>query len=191
DGFDPNEALDLMLKEVDNPPPAGHPHSGREGLANYLSKGYVPVGTQTPGVGPRVVVRTLEYNIADAAIAALAKTIGRTTDATRAAAWAQSYHTLWDPGTNVFRGKNSDGTFYSPFNPLNNDENLYYGANALQYSWLVPHDMRGLMALHGASPDAMVAHLTTFFEQAANGQSSQYYIQGNEPDIHSMYLFLA
>jgi hypothetical protein len=59
-GFDPDEALDLMLKEVDSPPPPGHRHSGREGLASYLAIGYVPVGTRVPGVGSRVVVRTTD-----------------------------------------------------------------------------------------------------------------------------------
>jgi predicted alpha-1,2-mannosidase len=193
-GFDGAEALDLMLKEVDSPPPAGSPHSGREGLADYLAKGYVPVGTPSPGVGQRVVVRTLEYNVADAAISALATAVGRSADATRSHGWSQSYHTLWDASTTVFRGKNSDGSWTTPFNPLTDDEGLYYGANGLQYSWLVPQDMLGLQALHG-SADAMTTHLTTFFTQAevalAANQASQYYIQGNEPDIHSMYLFLA
>lgn len=193
-GFDPSEAVDLMLKEVDSPPPPGSQHSGREGLASYLSVGYVPVGTVVPGVGARVVVRTLEYNVADASISALATAIGRTADATRSHTWSQSYHTLWDTSTNVFRGKNADGTWTTPFNPLTDDENLYYGANGLQYSWLVPQDMLGLMALHG-SPDLMTTHLTSFFTQAqaaiAANQPANYYIQGNEPDINAAFLFLA
>jgi predicted alpha-1,2-mannosidase len=189
DGFDANEALDLMLKEIDSPPPAGHPHSGREGLADYLSKGYIPVGLAVPGVGSRVIVRSLEYNVADAAIAAMAKALGRDADASRAAAWSQSYKTIWDASTNVFRGKNKDGSWFTPFDQFTADEGLYYGANALQYSWLVPQDMAGLRTLHG-SAQSLVTHLATFFEQA-EAQPSKYYIHGNEPDIHSMYLFLA
>jgi predicted alpha-1,2-mannosidase len=194
DGFDASEALDLMLKEVDHPPPAGHPHSGREGLADYLSKGYIPFGLVVPGVGSRVIVRSLEYNVADAAIANLATRLGRSADATRAGGWAQSYKTVWDPSTNVFRARNADGSWVSPFDQYNGDEAVYYGANALQYSWLVPQDMLGLRALHG-SPANLVAHLTTFFEQAeaaiVNGTAQKWYTHGNEPDIHSMYLFLA
>jgi putative alpha-1,2-mannosidase len=94
----------------------------------------------------------------------------------------------------VFRGKNADGTWFTPFDAFNNDERLYYGANALQYSWLVPQDMLGLAALHG-TPATLTTHLTTFFEQAevafAAGKKSSYYTHENEPDIHSMYLFLA
>jgi len=194
DGFDAGEALDLMLKEIDDPPPAGHPHSGREGLASYLANGYVPVGTQVPGVGARVVVRTLEYNIADGAIANLARALGRDADAARASAWASSYATLWDPSTAVFRGKNPDGSWYAPFDAFNDSGDLYYGANALQYAWLVPHDMLGLVALHG-SPEVMAQRLSEFFEQAAiafaAGQRSRYYTHENEPDLHAMYLFLA
>jgi predicted alpha-1,2-mannosidase len=194
DGFDAGEALDLMLKEIDSPPPPGHGHSGREGLAHYLAHGYVPVGTQVPGVGPRVVVRTLEYNIADAAIAAMARRLGRTADAERASRWAASYATLWDPSTAVFRGKHPDGSWFAPFDQFNGNGDLYYGANALQYAWLVPHDMHGLLALHG-SPEALTSRLTTFFEEAKRsyeaGQGSHHYTHENEPDIHAMYLFLA
>jgi len=194
DGFDASEALDLMLEEIDHPPPPGHPHSGREGLAAYLAHGYVPVGTQVPGVGPRVVVRTLEYSIADAAIANLARALGRDADAARASQWAKSYATLWDPSTAVFRGRNADGSWYSPFDAFNDNGDLYYGANALQYAWLVPHDMPGLVALHG-SPELFVERLSSFFEQAAiafsAGQRSRYYTHENEPDLHAMYLFLA
>lgn len=193
-GYDANEALDLMLKEIDDPPPPGHPHSGREGLASYLTSGYVPVGTRVPGVGSRVVVRTLEYNIADAAISHLASALGRTADALRAQAWSESYRTLWDPSTQVFRGKNSDGSWFAPFDAFNANEDLYYGANALQYSWLVPHNPIGLRALHG-TPEAFVAALTEFFANAKlafdRGQRSSYYTHENEPDIHAMYLFLA
>jgi len=187
-GFDASEALDLMLKEVDQPPPAGHPHSGREGLADYLSKGYVPVETVTPGVGKRVVVRTLEYNIADATIMRVAKALGRTADEQRAEKWQKSYTTLWDSDTTVFRGKHSDGSWVTPFDAFNNSEDLYYGANATQYSWLIPHDSAGLLALHG-SAKTLADHLTTFFQGAADGQS-KYYTHVNEPDVHAMYLFL-
>jgi len=193
-GFDANEALDLMLKEVDHPPPPGHPHSGREGLAGYLANGYVPVGTVVPGVGSRVVVRTLEYNVADAAISHMALALGRNADAARAQAWSQSYRTLWDPTTNVFRGRNADGSWFAPFDAFNANEALYYGANALQYSWLVPHNPIGLRALHG-SPAAFVDHLNQFFANAKiaydSGQRSSYYTHENEPDIQAMYLFLA
>ena len=194
DGFDAGEALDLMLKEIDAPPPAGHRHSGREGLAHYLAHGYVPIGTQVPGVGPRVVVRTLEYNIADAAIANLARALGRDADAERAGAWAGSYTTLWDADTAVFRGKHANGAWSSPFDEFTDHGDLYYGANALQYAWLVPHDLPGLVALHG-SAETMVARLSRFFEEAAAafaaGQRSKFYTHENEPDIHAMYLFLA
>ena len=193
DGFDPGEALDLMLREIDQPP-VGHRHSGREGLAHYLSHGYVPVGTQVPGVGPRVVVRTLEYNIADGAIANLAAAIGRTAEAERARRWSQSYRTLWDPDTAVFRGKYADGSWFSPFDAFNSHGDLYYGANALQYAWLVPHDMPGLIALHG-SAEQFAIRLDSFFTEAQRaldaGGASRHYTHENEPDVHAMYLFLA
>jgi predicted alpha-1,2-mannosidase len=195
DGLDANEALDLMFKEIDSPPPPGHGHSGREGLAHYLSHGYVPVGTQVPGVGPRVVVRTLEYHIADLAIANLARALGRDEDATRAQAWADGYTTLWDPSFAVFRGRFADGSWWgAPFDPFTDHGDLYYGANARQYAWLVPQDPHGFVALHG-TPEIFAARLDEFFTAAeaalAAGQRSKHYTHENEPDIHAMYLFLA
>jgi predicted alpha-1,2-mannosidase len=88
----------------------------------------------------------------------------------------------------VFRGKHSDGSWVTPFDAFNASEDLYYGANATQYSWLIPHDMAGLVALHG-SPSALASRLGTFFENAET--SSKYYTHVNEPDVHAMYLFLA
>ena len=194
DGFDPNEFIDLALKEIDDPPPPGHGHSGREGLEDYLTKGYVPVGTQVPGVGSRVVVRTLEYNIADAAVANVAEVVGRHDVEARARSWAESYATLWHAESAVFCGKHPNGAWNDDCSAGNGDEGLYYGANARQYAWLVPHDMHGLMALHGTA-EAMTARLETFFEEAeraiAEGRRSAHYTHENEPDIHAMYLFLA
>ena len=194
DGFDAHEALDLMLKEIDSPPPAGHPHSGREGLSDYLARGYIPLGLQVPGVAPRVVVRSLEYNIADGAIANMARALGRTHDEQRARAWSQSYQTIWDANLAVFRGRNADGSWYGPSDEFNNNGDVYYGANALQYAWLAPHDMLGLVALHGSRP-AFVGRLSRFFEEAQKqldaGQSSRFYTHNDEPDVHAMYLFLA
>jgi predicted alpha-1,2-mannosidase len=145
-------------------------------------------------VAPRVVVRSLEYNIADGAIANMARALGRTHDEQRARTWSQSYKTLWDANLGVFRGRNADGSWFGPSDEFNNNGDVYYGANAIQYSWLAPHDMFGLLALHG-SRDTFIGRLTRFFEEAKKqldaGQGSRFYTHNDEPDVHAMYLFLA
>ena len=78
--------------------------------------------------------------------------------------------------------------------------------DAIQYRWLVPHDLPGLRdALGGA--DKMRVALEDFFERAVPEQAQilaeplddlwwmtnppKYYWHGNEPDIHAAYAFLA
>ncbi len=187
--IDGEEALDLMLKEVDSPPPEEHPHSGREGLVEYLRDGYVPVGLTS-----RVVTRTLEYNVADAGIAALARAVGRDADAERAAKWATSYTSLWDTDLRVFRPRNADGSFVEPFEEMTGRGDYYYGGNAFQWSWHAPHDMLGLIALH-PSREAFVDQLTRCFDSSkaaleANRPPS-FYNHGDEPSFHTPFLFVA
>src|SRR5258708_669963 len=54
DGIDYGAALEAMIKDAETPTPDPK-HFGRKGLAAYLAKGYVPVGTNN------CVTRTLEY----------------------------------------------------------------------------------------------------------------------------------
>jgi predicted alpha-1,2-mannosidase len=187
--IDAVQALDLMLKEIDSPPPPGHPHAGREGLSTYLDAGYVP-----DGAARRVVTHTLENNVADGAIAAVAAQLGRPADAARARGWSKSYESLWDDTLRVFRPRKADGAFVTPFEELTGGGEWYYGGNALQWSWHVPHDMAGLVALH-PSPAAFATRLEAFFTQSRDalegGAPMDRYNHSDEPSFHVPYLFLA
>ena len=71
----------------------------------------------------------------------------------------------FDPQTRVFRGRNGDGAFVTPFDPLvYQEQNLYYGGNASQYAWLAPHDPVALMALFGSAQSA-TDELEAFFRR--------------------------
>lgn len=202
DGFDVGAAYDEMLATALAPTPPGHPYAGRVGVEDYLALGYVAADRHDQATS-----RTLEFAIADAAIANLAEHLGRADDAAVFRQRSRNYRNVWDPDTRFFRGRRADGTFLEPFDPLAfalTNTLSYTEGNAWQYRWLAPHDPEGLLDLFGG-PDAMVEALQTFFDNARAEhaapvpqdpdeltlmqQPPRWYWHGNEPDLHASYLF--
>ena len=88
---------------------------GRYGVEYYNKLGYVPYNV---GINENVA-RTLEYAYADFCIYQLAKKLDRPQDEIDLfAKRSQNYRNVFDSETNLMRGRNSDGTFQTPFNPL-------------------------------------------------------------------------
>jgi hypothetical protein len=89
-----------------------------------------------------------------------------------------------------------NGTWVSPFDPAEINFN-YTEANAWQYGFFVPHDMAGLIGLHGGER-AFVARLDELFSTTSetsgrdqpdvSGLIGQY-AHGNEPSHHVAYLY--
>ena len=117
---------------------------------------------------------------------------------------AQSYRHYFDPATGFMRGRDSKGGFSfssaaNPFNPFHSapKNRDYTEGNAWQYTWLVPHDVLGLVSLFG-SEDRFVSKLDSLFvvegdlgEEAPpdiSGLIGQY-AHGNEPSHHVLYLY--
>src|SRR5690606_4956388 len=85
---------------------------------------------------------------------------------------AQNYRNLFDPSTNLMRGKNEDGSFQSPFNPLKWGDAFTEG-NSLHYTWSVFHDVQGLIDLMGGT-EPFVKQLDTVFEMPPLFDDSYY-----------------
>jgi len=194
--FDAQRALQAMLSTADGPVPPGHPFSGRKGIESYLDLGYVSTSAAS-----RNVARSLEFYIADFAIAGLAGALGETETAQRFLARSQDYGKLWDPEIRCFRGRTETGEFEAPIDPVHYEaKNYYYGGNCLHYAWLVPHDLPGYLGLW-EGPDALTEALDEFLELGRQEAESDnpvfqlapppHYNHGNQPDIHAAYLFLA
>ena len=104
------------------------------------------------------------------------------------AAGAASYQTFYDEETGTLRPKNADGSFLQPFDPdaatVEGEVRLggpgYVEGTAWQYAFFVPHDLPGLIALHGE--DAFVERLQWVFD-------TDRFVMWNEPDMHYPYLF--
>lgn len=106
----------------------------------------------------------MEYAIADAAVAAAADYLGKPDDAEYFRNSSHSYRNYMDPETLFARGKMTDGSWRTPFNPYSSEHraNDYCEGNAWQYTWLAPHDYSGLVDFYG-SREKFVERLDSLF----------------------------
>lgn len=161
------------------------------GLSSYQQLGYVPYSERKWNVA-----LTLEYAYDDWAISRLAQKLGKTNIANEFQQRAQSYKQLFDKQTGFMRAKDAKGLFREPFNPESYFPEDYCEANAWQYSFFVPHDVEGLIALYGGNA-AFVAKLDAVFTtEQHNGELPEWisgfigqYVHGNEPTHHMAYLY--
>ncbi|WP_418510642.1 GH92 family glycosyl hydrolase [Corallibacter sp.] len=200
DKKDVDTLLEAILKNANIE--TGRPASsvGREGLNYYNNLGYVPYNI---GVNENVA-RTLEYAYADFTIAQMAKKLKKDSIANRFYKQALNYKHVFDPSTNLMRGKNEDGSFQSPFNPLKWGDAFTEG-NSLHYTWSVFHDVQGLINLMGGK-DNFVKQLDGVFTMPPDFDDSYYggtiheiremqivnmgnYAHGNQPIQHMIYLY--
>ncbi len=173
---------------------------GREGLNYYNTLGYVPYDV---GVNENAA-RTLEYAYADFTIAKMAEKLGKDEIADKYYKQSMNYKNVFDPSTNLMRGKNEDGNFQAPFNPLKWGDAFTEG-NSLHYTWSVFHDIQGLIDLMGGNA-AFIGQLDNVFEMPPDFDDSYYgktiheiremqivnmgnYAHGNQPIQHMIYLY--
>lgn len=173
---------------------------GREGVNYYNTLGYVPYDVDIN----ENAARTLEYAFADFNLYKLAERLGKKKDAEKFKTRANNYKHLFDPETGWMRGKNADGRFQSPFNPLKWGDAFTEG-NSLHYTWSVFHDIAGLRELMGGTKK-FAAKLDEVFDMPPHFDDSYYgftiheiremqivnmgnYAHGNQPIQHMIYLY--
>ncbi|MEN8228580.1 MAG: GH92 family glycosyl hydrolase [Bacteroidota bacterium] len=165
-----------------------------EGQDFIKERGYIPADSQVESVA-----KALEYAIDDWCIAAMAQAMGKTEDYELFSKRAKFYEYYFDKEIKFMRGKMADGSWRTPFNPIasqhRNDD--FCEGNSWQYTWLVPHDIEGLIGLHGGEK-AFVSKLDSLFTISSaqvEGASSDItgligqYAHGNEPGHHITYLY--
>ncbi|WP_405746566.1 GH92 family glycosyl hydrolase [Streptomyces sp. NBC_01525] len=206
------EAYAALKRNADGVPPADSPAVGREGNTQYLKDGFVPFLKGRPHTKPgdsdfdHGGSATLEYALADAALAQMARDLGHGADADRYAARAQSYRTVFDASTGFFRARDGKGAFTGPADPAKSEG--FHEGTAWQYQWLVPQDLPGMISLIGGRKKA-TERLDSFFaydtllrdpektarEVWVNGPYDYYnadkYNPQNEPDLIAPYTYLS
>ena len=195
-----NTLFEAILKNANLEEGRPHPSVGREGLNYYNKLGYVPYNVNIR----ENTARTLEYAYADFTIAKMAEKLGKTEIADRFYKQAYNYKNVFDAETNLMRGKNEDGTFQSPFNPLKWGDAFTEG-NSLHYTWSVFQDVQGLIDAMGGK-DTFIAQLDGVFTMPPDFDASYYgqtiheiremqivnmgnYAHGNQPIQHMIYLY--
>ncbi|WP_155283713.1 MULTISPECIES: GH92 family glycosyl hydrolase [Capnocytophaga] len=200
DDKDAEILLEAMLKNATQN--AGRPVKsvGREGVDYYNKLGYVPYNV---GINENVA-RTLEYAYADFAIYKMAEKMNRKYIVELYKKKAQNYRNVFDKETGWMRGRNEDGTFQSPFNPLKWGDAFTEG-NSLHYTWSVFHDVEGLIELMGGK-EKFEQKLDEVFQMPPLFDDSYYgftiheiremqimnmgnYAHGNQPIQHLIYLY--
>jgi len=166
------------------------------GTQDYIKYGYLPQDS-----GSYSVTITLEYAYDDWCIAQVAKKLGKTDDYNLFMKRAQAYKLLFDQSTGFIRGKNADGSWHVPFDPYmtsTEGTSMYEEGNAWQYTFFVPHDVRGLAMEYG-SYDKFSRKLDSLFTVTSQvkGESAPpdvsgligQYAHGNEPSHHIAYMY--
>ncbi|WP_417127384.1 GH92 family glycosyl hydrolase [Phocaeicola sp.] len=164
------------------------------GMEHRIKYGFIPADKMT-----EAIAYDMEYAIADWAVAQAAQKLGKQEDYDYFLKRSKSYKNYFDASTGFMRGKMLDGSWRTPFSPYasSHRDDDYCEGNAWQYTWLVPHDVEGLVECFG-SKEAFVNKLDSLFLASGDmGEASSpdisgligQYAHGNEPSHHTVYLY--
>jgi predicted alpha-1,2-mannosidase len=158
--------------------------------------GYIPWNLEPEN---ETVAKALEYCAADDGVAKVAKLLGKSDDYEYFFNRSRSYKKYYDPETRFMRAVGTDGKFRLPFNPFfaEHRTNDYTEGNAWQYTFLVPHDVKGLINLFGSDKAFMSKLDSLFFVEGWAGDNASpdmsgmtgQYAHGNEPSHHVIYMY--
>jgi predicted alpha-1,2-mannosidase len=167
----------------------------RPSLDKYLALGFVPAdGNAWGGAG-----ETLEDASADFALAQLAARLGDRVAhdqlLARASTWKNVFNPAATPEAGYIQDRFADGRWRTPFDPSgekDEDAGFAEGSSA-QYTWMVPHDARGLFDAMGGDARA-IARLDAFFRTpdgvwALTRSGGLHAEMNNEPSIGAAYLY--
>lgn len=200
----PEEDMEILWEAVVHGTQNVHPKvssTGRRGHEYYNKLGYVPYDVNIN----ENAARTLEYAYDDWCIYQLGKQLGKSKKELEPfAKRAKNYRNLFDPETKLMRGKNENGEFQTPFNPLKWGDAFTEG-NSWHYTWSVFHDPQGLIDLMGGEKefagmlDSVFSVPPVFDESYYNSVIHEIremqimnmgnYAHGNQPIQHMIYLY--
>lgn len=197
-GFNLDDAYEGMKKHATTP---GNPAKGygRNGLEFYLQHRYLPADRIEQSVA-----ETADAAYGDFCIAQVAKILGRQTDSAAFSKRSENWRNIFDADVKFLRGKNEDGSWVAPFDPIAWGS-PYVEGSAWQHRWDVPHNIAGLIDEMGGATAAVEAlgqmlkappkfnvgaypgeiHEMSEMASVAFGQ----YAHSNQPVHHLLYIF--
>ena len=188
-GFDRKKATDYLIGNAMK--------GGFSRHDQYIEKGYVPADCTNMSVP-----KTLEYAFCDWNIALAAKAMGDENNVAMFLKTSVNYKNVFDTSTGFMRGRLSDGSWRTPFDPRAVSHQFpdddFMESNSWQYTFHVMHDVPGLIQLMGGN-QKFVEKLDSLFDQPSyltgvyaadvSGLIGQY-AQGNQPSQHIAYLYV-
>ena len=164
------------------------------GLKFVKQYGFIPADSMVESVA-----MGMEYAIDDGGIARIAKKMGEEEDFQYFSNRAKNYRHYFDPETRFMRGRVSETERRTPFSPFaaRHMKDDFAEGNAWQYTWLVPHDVEGLMQLLGGEKPFLAKLDSLFVAKGDMGKEASaditglvgQYAHGNEPSHHIAYLY--
>ena len=166
-----------------------------EGVKAYKELGYVPLEDSSCGAST-----TLEYAYDDWTIYRTAKAFGKDSLAQAYKLRAQNYRNLFDGKGSFAKARYRNGDWKIPTDPRQTYGEGFIEGNSYNFSFHVPHDVDGLMALMGGE-ERFLGILDTLFSQPLDPKYYEDnedieescliggYVHGNEPSHHIPYLF--
>jgi len=166
-----------------------------DGTGDYKKYGYVPLERSSSAASI-----TLEYSYDDWTIHELANRLNNSEISQEYASRALNYRNIFDHSLHFARPRLKDGTFKEDFDLLDTHGQGFIEGNSWNYSFFVPHDVKGLINEMGGEKQ-FVRRLDSLFtmelpskyfektedinEEGLMGN----YVHGNEPSHHVAYLY--
>jgi predicted alpha-1,2-mannosidase len=192
--WDASEALSDMMGASER---RDESHPSYAGYELYRRQGWIPSRPYDGDGNPsQSVSKVLEFAYDDACLARFARSLGRAEIADKYARRSTNWLNVFDPATGFMRGRNSDGSWVTPFDPKVYNFADYTEANAWQYTFFVPQNIPGLIRAMGGDAK-FIAKLDEFFNPREkmpyvpwllDGVVGMYW-HGNEPCHNFAYLY--
>lgn len=198
--FDVQAAYRLLLNNAFVEGSGKGPIGGRRFIKEYMERGWIAekdvANPHLETVAKAAVTKTQEYAYDDYATALLAKELGDTANYEKLMKRTDSYKHLFDPSTQLMRGRLENGEWVTPFDPKRPFyEYMYREANGWQSTFFAPHDPEGFIALY-PSKDAFEIKLDSLFAIPWDGYEAcnittfiGQYCHGNQPGHSTPYLY--
>lgn len=166
-----------------------------DGIASYMKLGYVPLDENQSAASI-----TLEYAYDDWTIYRLAKFMGNDLVAKQYKKRAENYINLFNPLSKYVCPKYANGSWKDNLNIYDTHGQGFIEGNSLNYSFFVPHDVKGMIACMGGDKQFIKRMDRLFTENLSSDAYAKTedvteegilgsYVHGNEPSHHVAYLY--
>lgn len=181
EGFDKNEVYAAAKAAADYT---------AYGIPLFNKNGFLQIDDESESVS-----KSLEYAYDNWCVAQMAKQLNLTEEHFFYLKRSLAYKNLFDSTSGCMRPR-KNGTWLSPFYPSEINNHFTEG-NSWHYSFYVPHDVEGLIKLHGGRSgfEKKLDELFTTSEKTSGRDQADVtgligqYAQGNEPSHHMAYLY--